>query len=667
MALMERQLEAQPDDAENWVALGNAALAGAAAAMSPAASLPGLFTALRAYTQANRLHPAHGEAAAAAADVLLRLGAPFGAAQQQPIVPLALRVAQGGRQVRWATQLDPPSPARRFDTTDAALAEIDRLLAEVRTTPGADPALAISLRRDRVIALRHRERWADAVAAADALRADGEALPGYVRQAEADALLALRDPELALVAYDEVLATDPTNREARVGRFYAQVESEDFAAAFATVDALAASEPEAQRMALDPVPRPNPDWLDARILAANARSYADMQADAWQRITPLADGAPALGYLRSAQSSVAAARGWRRLADEQIHIAASLSPDDRGIQVGLADAAMRRQRWPEARARVAALVAESPDDSAVQRAARDLAAHDLAELETGLVLRKESGNAQAAPGSGIDAYLRLYSRPFAELWRAVAAGERLTASPPEGKAVRNRFGLGAQYRGADAQFEATAWSNQGTVQKGGFVVSGAWMPDDHVWLGAEAQLFAVDTPLRALLYGITANAVGASGSYTWNESRSASAAFRALDFSDGNQRRSLALGWVERLVAEPHFKLDARPGLYASTNTLEGAPYFNPSRDRLVSLGLEADHVLWRRYERSFSQHLVATVGSYWQQGYGAGVVGGLRYEQIWRHDPLTELRYGIDFNRAIYDGVAERNALFFANLNHRF
>ena len=34
---------------------------------------------------------------------------------------------------------------------------------------------------------------------------------------------------------------------------------------------------------------------------------------------------------------------------------------------------------------------------------------------------------------------------------------------------------------------ATAWANEGTLQQGGFALAGAWTPDDHVWLGAEAQ------------------------------------------------------------------------------------------------------------------------------------------------------------------------------------
>jgi len=656
VVLMERQLAGDPDDTESWMALGNAAV-----------SVPDSFTALRAYAQASRLQPSNREAAAAAARVMSGLGAPFGAAQLVPDAPLALRVDQAGRRVRWAGQLDPPSPALRFEATDDALAEIDRLTLEWRATPDADPATMVRLRLDRTVALRHRERWLDTLAAAASLRAEGVALPAYVRIAEADALLALRRPEDALAAYDEVLAANSSDRDAVIGRFYAQIEAEDFNAAFATADALIARETDARQRLLDSRPLPNRDWLDARILAANARSYADMQAEAWQRLKPLADGAPALAYLRSALASVAAERDWPRLADDEIHISSSLEANNRGIESGLAESAMRRQRWPEARERITALMGDFPEDGAVQRAARDLAAHDLAELEAGMALRHESGNAQAAPGSGIDAFVRMRSPPIAELWRVVAAAERMAARPPEGDVVRLRYGLGARYRGPDVEFDAMAWSNFGTLQKTGLSAAGAWTPDDHVWLGAEAQSFAAETPLRALLYGVAANSVGASGSYTWDESRSVLAAMHVLGFSDGNRRRSVALGGFQRLVAEPHLKLDLRPGFYASSNSLPGAPYFNPARDTLVSIVIEADHVAWRRYERSFSQHVVVNAGSYWQQGYSAGTVGGLRYENVWRNSPLTEWRYGIELNRSRYDGMPERAAILFANLDHHF
>jgi biofilm PGA synthesis protein PgaA len=656
VAWMRSQVQRRPSDAEHWIALGNAA-----------AALPDPFLALRAYGQAQRLAPQHRGAAEASAGVLQGLGAPYGAALQLADVPLALRVDQAGRQVRWATQLDPPSPARRFERIDAALAGVDRLLAEVAATPKADPALQRQLQRDRVVALRHRERWADAVAAADAYRAGGHALPAFARQAEADALLALRRPAEARAAYDEVLAADPGNRSARVGRFFAEVEVEDFDAAFATIDRMAATERPFRRTGVDTQDRPNPDWLDPTILAANARSYADLQAQAWDRLKPLADGAPALSYLRSSLAAVAAGRGWPRRADEEIHIAASLAPHDRGIQVALAESAMRRQRWPEARERIDALTAAFPDDAGVQRAARDLRVHGMSELDFGVTLRDESDDAPGAPGTGVDMHLRLFSPPFSDHWRAAGAVERTTAEPEEGKAIRIRSGAGLQYRGPDVQLLAMAWANRGTLDRAGASLSAAWQPDDHVWLGAEAEAFAPDTPLRALLYGIHADALGVSASYRWHESRRVSAAWRYSDFSDGNRRQAITLGWTERLLTTPRWRLDARPSFYTSSNSREGAPYFNPSRDRAAGLSFDIDHLVWREYERSFGHQLQLSAGSYWQQDYGSSATGSLLYQHTWRHQPFTEWRYGVQFARNAYDGVGENTLLLFLNLNHRF
>ena len=120
-------------------------------------------------------------------------------------------------------------------------------------------------------------------------------------------------------------------------------------------------------------------------------------------------------------------------------------------------------------------------------------------------------------------------------------------------------------------------------------------------------------------------------------------------------------------MAQPHLKIDARPSFYTSSNSSQAGPYFAPIRDRAVTLSLEADQVLWRWYERSFSHNLSVSAGNYWQQGFGSGAVGSLRYQQAWRHDPLTEWRYGVTFGRAIYDGVPENSGALFLNLLHRF
>jgi poly-beta-1,6 N-acetyl-D-glucosamine export porin PgaA len=623
--------------------------------------------AVRAFAEARRLAPGNTEAAQALARAMTDIGAPHGAAGALGAAPLDLRARQAALQLRWAGQITERDPRRRFEATDRTLAELDQLIAEASKATPVDTALMSQLRRDRAVALRQRERWAEAVAAIAALRAEGDPIPPYVRQAEADALLALRRPAEARRAYEEVVAADPRNRDARVGRFFAEVEDEDFDAAFATIDGLAAEGTPGKRQPRETTPEPDADWLDAQILSAMARNYADMNAAAWEQLEPLAAGAPAVGYLRSNVGAVAAARGWPRRAEEEVRIASSLAPEDRGVQVALADSAMRRRQWPEARERIAALEALFPEDASVQRVVRDLQAHDMYELRMDVNGRWQSGGASQAPGPGASAAARLYSPPLAERWRAFADGGYYTAKPPEGRATRNIAGAGAEYRGIDYTVEAGAWQNWGTVSKGSVGVAATWLPDDHWSLSADAGTFVLDTPLRALLYGITANGAGATVGYAWHESTSFSANVRGLDFTDGNQRRSVRAVFAQRIVDRPRFDVTLRPEVYASRNSLENAPYFNPSQDFAATLAVDVQHVIWREYERSFGQRVVASAGSYWQQGYGTGGIGGVLYEQAWRSDPRTEFRYGVEWNRRLYDGVPERTWILFASLVTRF
>ncbi len=176
------------------------------------------------------------------AAVLEELGAPTAAARFEGAAPLEVQAGQAAELVRWGDEVTPPDPRHRFDGTDKALARLDQLLAQARAQRKPDSNLIIRLRRDRVLALRNRERWTEAVRETEALRADGDTIPAYVREAEADALLALRRPEDARRGYEEVLRADPTMREAQIGRFFALVEEENFSAAFQQADQIAESE-----------------------------------------------------------------------------------------------------------------------------------------------------------------------------------------------------------------------------------------------------------------------------------------------------------------------------------------------------------------------------------------------------------------------------------------
>jgi biofilm PGA synthesis protein PgaA len=659
IALLQPWAGVYPSDAEMWLALGYASQRSG-----------DRFATLRNYGHALRLQPENREAAEAMAGALSEMGAPFGAATLLPEAPMSLRVRQAALLARWGETMTPRDSRRRFEGTDAALARLDKLLKEARAARKPDRDLILRLRRDQVVALRNRERWADTVAAAARLRADGDHLPLYVEEAEADALLALRSPTRARDGYEKVLRVDPGNRNARIGRFFALVEEENFAEAFREIDRLAAEEKPGLKLPNQRVTYANDQWLEGKVLAGRARSFADMQAAAWKRISPLVEAAPANAELRSLLGDLAAARGWPRLGDEEIHIAASLAPDDKDVQIALAETAMRRRRWDEARERARALLSLYPADAAVARTQLELRMHDAFELRTEVSHRHEKGGATAsggAPGSGTEMRAWLFTPPVGEVWRFIGAWEWADAKVTEGLARRYREGAGVELALPDLTIELMGWNNDGAIAQPGADAAVTWQPSDHWTFGVDAAYFAADTPLRAVLNQITANSAGATVEYAWNESRSARLRASWYDFSDGNRRRSASLTFNQKIVDVPHLDVTLRPELYASENSSDQGPYFSPLRDLSAAITLDAKQDVWRHYERSFGHQLALTAGGYWQENFGSDWIGSVRYEHIYQHNPRVELRYGAQYNRSVYDGDLTPSIEAFVRLNLRF
>ncbi|QSX73847.1 poly-beta-1,6 N-acetyl-D-glucosamine export porin PgaA [Lysobacter arenosi] len=626
------------------------------------------FAALRNFAQARSLVPGNADYGRAVADVLVELNAPQGAAQALGAdKDIGIRSRQAAAEVRWGSQVPSLDRTHPYADTDAAIAHLQSLITEAGEATPVDDGLLLRLRRDLVVALRDRGRWDDALALACQLRASAGSLPPYVRIAEADALLGARRPDEAQQAYQEVLVALPNSRDARIGLFFAQVESEDFDAAFANVDSLASEGTAWRVVGTGPPARPNEDWLDSQILAAQARRFADMPADAWRRINPLADAAPGSAYLRLERGETAAARGWSRLAHEEILIAKSLAPEDFTIDLALADSQFRRRDWRGSEQRAENLARIDPVNSHLQQLLDDQAAHRSAELIAELAPRTAEGGSDVAPGDGLTAAVRVYTPPIRERWRLLAAGERETSKPEDVRLERNRYGAGIEGRWPDVTFELTGWANTGMLDHAGADASLQWQPDDHWTLGASLQAFSMETPLRAVEAGIRADAAGISTGYAWNESRIASVGLTAMDFTDGNDRLQLNADFGATVVDTPKLDVVLRPSLSLSRNTLRDTPYFNPERDASLMVAAELWHILWREYERSLSQRLIINAGGYWQRDFGQDVIGDITYEHFYRHDPRTEWNYGISWSRRLYDGDAERLLTAFVRLRQRF
>ncbi|WP_027081597.1 poly-beta-1,6 N-acetyl-D-glucosamine export porin PgaA [Lysobacter sp. HA18] len=658
-ALCASPLHAQPasPDPEVLLAAGRAAN-----------SAGDRYTALRLFGQARLLRPDDLHIARAIADVLVELNAPDGAAAALGGKPdIGLRSRQAAARVRWGEQVPPIDETQRFAGTDGAIAELQALLHEAARTHPDDTGLRIRLRRDLVVAFHDRERWSDAVSTADALRADGDTLPPYVRKAEADALLALRRPEDARRAYQDVIDAVPNSRTARTGRFYAEFDSGDVAAARATLDELAAGQKPWRHVGGDSQPSPNDAWLDTRLLASQADRFADMPAAAWRTIEPLAAHAPAAPYVRLEAGEVAAARGWVRRAHEDILIAHSLAPNDVSIQLTLAESLLRRRHWNDAAAIAQHLQRIDAGGDRLQRLLDDLATQRRAELHFEIRPRAADGGGPDGSGDGLDAAMRFYSPPLGERWRLLAAAERQTGNPTGTVLTRDRYGVGVEARWPDVTLELLGWQNTGELDHFSADARVRWTPDDHWGVEVGLRPFSASTPLRALEAGIHANELGLSTTYAWNESAVASAGITTLDFSDGNHRLQATADLAFAVVDRPRLDVVLRPSLYASRNTRTDAPYFNPRRDAALTVGASVNHALWQRYERRLVQSLQLNAGGYWQDGFGTAGIGDVTYRQTYEPSARTAWHYGLGWSHRVYDGDAERALTLFVGVDTRF
>ncbi len=618
------------------------------------------YKALSAYTDALKLVPANKEARDAAAALVQAQGGFFGAAALAGTTR-PYSADQAAAMVRWGSDTRPSDPAQRFDGTDAAIARLDGLLAALPPPP-AEAAARRRLRLDRLVALRDRVRMEEAASEGRALQSDAP-LPSFAEEAYADALLYLRRPEEAIAAYRRVLAANPkdvpadTQIMARYGLFYAAVEAEDFDTAYATIDALVNDEPIWRMYRDDPTRHDNPDRAYAEVTAATARYNGNQLADAWARITRIADAAPANKQARLTLYQVARARDWPRRAEVEGEIAASLEPDSAEAKIALVEIAMANYRFAEAGRMVGDLLALYPENSHVRRLAREL------QAEMGWVLDCEAkpsvsqGGGANAAGQALTAQTRLTSAPIADNWRLFAATDYANSHPPEGFVDRTRLSAGLEWR--IPSLTATLYPTQswGTLEKAGGGATLDWWATDQIRLAFSGELYSWDTPLRALFHGITADSYSARATYRWDESRSLVGTFSYLPFTDGNQRFNASAVFTQRLINIPHFDLTATGEVFASQNNRPTAPYYNPDRDLTVDAGLLAEHMIWRRYDASWVQALSINGGLYAEANFRSSVIATVTYEHRWRFDPLGEFHYGLQLQRRVYDGSVENTA----------
>lgn len=562
-----------------------------------------------------------------------------------------------GHEIRWANG-EPADPRQPYAEADRAVDDARRL-AEDTSLP---EELRARERLDLLVALDQAGLSKEATERYDALKKDGATFPAYVERPMADALLVQRRPAESAKVYEDSIAKDPgpydaAESEPRIGLMYAYLESDQTRKAFTTIDTLAAKEPAWIRVPGIRLPVQNPRKVDAELNAAVLREYVTMPAEAYARLVPLSREAPANAQIRRELGMTELARGWPRMAEEDLNIAGTLDERDVGAYIGQADAARTLHDYTDVEENLGIAHSLADRNGRVERAQQSW------EREKGwqFDITSERGKGSSPDYGDRDGATQatVASPLIDDHWRVLALARYSTADLPEGDVRRSRVGLGIRgyARGIEAYVQALP-STDRYVGKTALEAGVNWAMTDRWSLNADFSTAGEDAPLRGQYYGISAKTLDTAITYRASELFQARLGLSRDNFSDGNKRTGWLATVVQRLHTSPYLSIDGGIEVGGSMNTKTDRPYFNPRRDNSYAITGRLENVISQYYERSLTQRLDVAFGQYDEKGYSSDWMATVRYGQIFQPQQGFRLGWGVAWHNQPYDGRREHRVV---------
>ena len=568
--------------------------------------------------------------------------------------------------LRWG-RLSPDTPEERYDETDRALGLMEQNVRTARQSGNVQAQR--QARFDRLVALTDRQRMAEAIAEYEALVAEGASVPTHALSAVGDAYWALEKPEIAQALFLRVIEAEPDNFDAHVKLAYAYLDMGRFNRAFRVADALAEAQPEQLGQPGSRVVKDNPRKLEADMLAAMMRAFSDRLAEAQARLETLFAGHPDDQDIRSELANIYYWRGWSRRALAEFELGLASGSSHQGLAEGRARMLLDLDRLDAAERDITTLAASHPDDLQVNRLSRDLATRNLRELIVTANGDKSSGTALGSSSTTVDAVL--YSAPVRHRYRGFVHTYVSRANFPQGTETLSRLGAGLEYHHRGLRLTAEGHGDRNGGRHGGVALSADQELGDTLSVSVAYDSFSSRIPLQALLFNTETRWTNFTLNWHPNESRQILAGFDSYSFSDGNRRKSSLLSWRERWYTGAHYRFATELEASTSSNSVIGAPYFNPYEDSSLSVTLvnewQVSRRLFRLYERSFTHGIDLTGGRYQQTGFETKATGKVRYHHRWRVHDRLEIAYGIGHAANVYDGVREKANSADLSVNWRF
>jgi biofilm PGA synthesis protein PgaA len=565
------------------------------------------------------------------------------------------------RLVNWSRARAGSEDARLDEASDAE-ARLIQYLDRSGTAPDQAP---LRIRLDRLILLNRLGRHEQLRQEVQAMQAQGHALPSYVAEPVGASLMASGHPDEAIPFLEAAVAAEPEVSQIRTELAYAYLEDEQASRALAYLQAWQAQEP-AWRYARD-ARQPYQNWAryDADITLAMIRGYAGDLPQAQQDLEQLVSVAPRNGGLQTSLGTVYGMRGWPTLGLERHRIAHHMEPTEVSPRLGMISALTDLQRQDLARPLHDELLERYPTRPDVQRMQRHWRADRGWQLHAWTTAGRSRGNVGNSPMGNEDrsAGLEVQTPLLDDRWRAFAWVEKDRVDYDGARVDPLWRGAGVRYAYDRLDAELAVAAPGDGVGDTGLAARLGWRFSDTWHASLIGSRNDRDASSQARAAGITADRLEVQASYTPHERAAVDFSVGQLRYDDGNRRDFASVAGWQRLATRPTWVLDGLGSVYSSRGSRDDAPYYNPSRDGSVEVGLRLDQQLWRRYDRHFRHRLSVSLGNYWQRDYGSGLVPSAQYMHEWQFGPGRVLEYGLTWSRPVYDGNRERHIGFEAGL----
>ena len=555
-----------------------------------------------------------------------------------------------------------------YNKLDQVIAEMQRYEAELP----ADQAIRRKFYYEYAYALNARQASKQTLAELQKVNLTILEMPAYVRHAAADSYLKLRQPKQAEVYYRSLLLEkNYPNYDVYAGLYYSLIEQEKFKQADQLIVQMDHLLPTFSYSAAKGVNRTtHDDRLEYLGLKGLNYAYRNEHAKAEQYFEQLLAQAP---NNVSYQNDLAMIQRWREkpeLSETNLSQLNGVEPIDQATRINHmqnSQALGNIQAW---KAQNADLMQRMPLDTGVQLSQKELNDRNRPTIQHQTTISRSKSDSrdvldQLKGSRERDHQTRLNSPWFYDNYRAYATHDYRWSDFDDGEVDDSRIGLGLEWA-SNRKYASLALSQATDGDRFGAELQWSQWLNDH-WnyhLGYNSQ---ANIPLQAVKRGFEGQSYAVGVDWQQNESRKAGATYQLTDIDDGNTRQEAAAYFMQQIYQAPHHITQATLRGYYGQNDDIAVDYFNPESNYSLEVGLAHDWMTWRNYDRHFSQHFEASVGTYKQKDYSAEAIYNIYYQHDWQLSRTWKLNYGIGWGVHPYDGDSEERTYGVIGFEGRF